>query len=108
MVVWVFVISIILFVISAPLIAVGAYQKYKNENTNEMYYVMFILGCIIAGFGLFMFILSFMADNMEKSITYMNYFPKMPNQVTHNSFSNMKESMFPPIYQNFGLSMNPE
>jgi len=104
MVVWVFVISIILFVIATPLIVVGAYQKYKNKNTNEMYYIMFILGCIIAGFGLFMFIISFIADNMEKATTYMNYFPRIPQQIVYP----VKETLFPPIYQNLGLSVNPE
>ena len=107
MVVWVFVISIILFLIAAPLIAVGAYQKYKNKNTNEMYYVMFILGCIIAGFGLFMFIMSFVANNMEKAVTYMNYLPRIPYPAVGGA-GNIQEAMFPPIYQNLGYSVNPE
>jgi hypothetical protein len=51
-----------------------------------------------------MLIISFMANNMEKAVNYMNYLPRIPQQISYSS----KESMFPPIYQNFGLSINPE
>jgi hypothetical protein len=108
MIVWVFVLSLVLIVTAIPLIVVGAYKKYKQKLTDDIYIIMFVIGCVFAGFGLFLMILSLVSGNSKNM--YYEYLPQIPYppmNIPYN-FQKATKSIFKPTFENLGWTSNPE
>ena len=108
MIVWVFVLSLVLIVTAIPLITIGAYKKFKQKLIDDIYMIMFVTGCIFAGFGLFLMILSLVSGNSKTM--YYEYLPRIPYppiQMPYN-FHEAAMPKFNPIYENLGWTSNPE
>jgi hypothetical protein len=102
MILWVFILALLLIVTAIPLIVVGAYKKFKQELKDDIYLIMFVIGCVFAGFGLFLLILSLVAGNSKtKYYEYLpqRYFPHVNNPI---AFQRPIQQMFKPSVENYG------
>jgi hypothetical protein len=108
MILWVFILALLLIVTAIPLIAVGAYKKFKQELKDDIYLIMFVIGCVFAGFGLFLMILSLVSGNSKTA--YYEYLPQIqyPPMNIPYGFQKPVQQMFKPTIENFGWSSNLE
>jgi hypothetical protein len=101
MILWVFILALLLIVTAIPLIAVGAYKKFKQELKDDIYLIMFVIGCVFAGFGLFLLILSLVSGNSKTA--YYEYLPQMYYPpVNIPNFQKPIQRMFKPNIEDYG------
>jgi hypothetical protein len=108
MILWVFILALLLIVTAIPLIAVGAYKKFKQELKDDIYLIMFVIGCVFIGFGLFLLILSLVAGDSKTK--YYEYLPQIhypPMNIPYN-FQKTTQQLFKPTFENYGWSSNIE
>jgi hypothetical protein len=108
MILWVFILSLLLIVTAIPLIAVGAYKKFKQELKDDIYLIMFVIGCVFAGFGLFLMILSLVSGNSKN--VYYEYLPQMyfPHVNIPRNFQRTAQQVFKPNVENYGWTSSVE
>lgn len=108
MILWVFILALLLIVTAIPLIAVGAYKKFKQELKDDIYLIMFVIGCVFAGFGLFLLVLSLVAgDSKNKYYEYLPHIQYPPVNIPHN-FQKLASQTFKPTFENYGWTSNVE
>ncbi len=108
MILWILILSLILIVSAIPLVAIGAYKKFKQKSEETIYLILFVTGCIFAGFGFLFLIVSLVSGNNKD--VYYEYLPRVPyprHQMNYN-FHQRTMPIFNPIYENLGWTSNPE
>ena len=109
MIVWVFVLSIVLLLAAIALVTVGAYKRFKQKIPDDIYLILFVMGCVFFGLGVFLMILSLVSGNSKH--IYQEYLPKIPYpplQLPVYTGGPRHYNQFKPHYENLGWSSNPE
>jgi len=106
MILWVFILALLLIVTAIPLIAVGAYKKFKQELKDDIYLIMFVIGCVFAGFGLFLMILSLVSG--DSKTVYYEYLPQMHYPPMSYNFQKPVQRIFKPTIENYGWTSSVE
>jgi hypothetical protein len=106
MILWVFILALLLIVTAIPLIVVGAYKKFKQELKDDIYLIMFVIGCVFAGFGLFLMILSLVSGDSKTA--YYEYLPQMYYPPMGFNFQKPVQHIFKPTIENYGWTSSVE